>query len=1053
MKTSVLCPAAAFSAVVLSHFIGNPVRAGDCPSFNFIAVGQFATGTAPVSVAVGQFNGDANLDLVVVNQQSADVSVLLGNANGTFQAATNYAAGTAPRSVALGDFNGDMETDLAVADSGGSVWVFLGLGNGAFQTATNLLMGDAPSAVTVGDFNGDNKADLAVADRALANVSVLLGTGTGTFQFATNYDAGIDPVAVVTGNFNGDSRTDLAVANAALFDVPPSVSVLLGAGGGNFSNAVNYAAGASPRSVAVGDFNGDSRPDLAVASYGSGTNGGVSVLLGNANGTFQAATNYSAGAGPVAVAAADFDGDGKLDLAVANNLAGSVSVLLGNGNGSFQAPLDYDVGPGPTAVAIDDFNGDDKPDLVVANSSGVRVLIQIENDAVLVGLPVLNLSVQCLDDVPPVPTVTACDTNVTVTFSSSELGGPCNRTIMRTWTATDPSSNTVSYTQTITIHDDTAPTLSRGTLAFTYATIPEAEAAALAATGASDNCSAVTKTVSTVGDCTNAVVTVTGTDACGNQRSVSYTPHIDAVPPVLNGLPAAPTLNVQCLADVPPPPAVTATDNCEGNLPVLFATNQTGTACNRTITRTWSAMDSSSNAVSFTQTITVQDTTSPLLMKGTIASNYLSVAAAEAAALAATTATDNCGAVTKTASTVGTCSATITVTGMDMCGNEQSVTYSTRIDNAPPVFNGLPPATLELQCLADVPAPPTVTATDNCAGVVPVTYTTNETGTACNRTITRTWSASDASSNTVSFTQTITVIDVGPTLTKGTIASGYQTVAEAEAAALAATEATDHCGPVTETVSTTGTCNATVTVTGTDICGNQQSVSYNTSINSTPPVLNGLPTSGLVLECLADVPAPPTVTATDDCAGTVPVTYTTNQTGTACNRIFSRTWSAMDVSGNTASFTQTISVVDDISPTVTKGTIASNYVTVVDAETAALAATTASDNCDVTKTASTMGECPATITVTATDACGHQDSVTYTTCISAASVSLAIVRNGANVTISWPMPSTGFVLESAMSLSSPSWQTVSETPVANNGRWEVTISIGPQNRYFRLHKP
>src|SRR3989442_1265970 len=143
----------------------------------------------------------------------------------------------------------------------------------SFAATGTFSAGSQPVSVAVADFNGAGKPDLAVANRTSANVSVLLGNGNGTFQAAVNYDVGVDPLSVAVGDFNGDGKPDLAVANAALFDDPPSVSVLLGSTNGTFQAAVNYAAGASPRSVAVGDFNGDGKADLAVGNYGSFVNG------------------------------------------------------------------------------------------------------------------------------------------------------------------------------------------------------------------------------------------------------------------------------------------------------------------------------------------------------------------------------------------------------------------------------------------------------------------------------------------------------------------------------------------------------------------------------------------------------------------------------------------------------------------------------------------------------------------------------------------------------------------------------------------------------------
>ena len=143
-----------------------------------------------------------------------------------------------------------------------------------------------------------------------------------------------------------------------------------------------FDTGSSPWSVAVGDFNGDGKPDLAVANEGDlgvGDYGNVSILLGNGDGTFQSAHNIVAGKNPVSIVVGDFNGDGRLDIAVANNginiqggwLPGNVSVLLGNGDGTFQDHVDYPTGSGPVSVATGDFNGDGKLDLAVAALAGI----------------------------------------------------------------------------------------------------------------------------------------------------------------------------------------------------------------------------------------------------------------------------------------------------------------------------------------------------------------------------------------------------------------------------------------------------------------------------------------------------------------------------------------------------------------------------------------------------------------------------------------------------------------------------------------------------------
>jgi len=343
----------------------------------------YAVSLKPYSVAAADFNGDGILDLAVASAES-NVSVLLGNGEGTFQPAVNYYAGGSPYSVAVGDFNGDGYLDLAVAN-GTYVAVLLGNGDGTFQGLKTYSAGSNPVSVAVGDFNGDGILDLAVADYS-GNVIVLLGKGDGTFQAAPDspYATGTHPFSVAVGDFNGDGYLDLAIA-----DFGGGVIVLMNNadGTGTFQVAPDspYAAGTHPSSVAVGDFNGDGYLDLAVANYGSNN---VSVLLGNGDGSFQGAVNYPAGTQPRSVAVGDLNGDGTLDLAVAD-YGGStnVSVLLGNGDGTFQTALSYAADSSPWSVAVGDFNGDGRMDLAVANqnSNNVSILLQPTPSPPIVG--------------------------------------------------------------------------------------------------------------------------------------------------------------------------------------------------------------------------------------------------------------------------------------------------------------------------------------------------------------------------------------------------------------------------------------------------------------------------------------------------------------------------------------------------------------------------------------------------------------------------------------------------------------------------------------------
>ncbi len=246
----------------------------------------------------------------------------------------------------------------------------------SFSAPMTYSVGDNPNSGTSGDFNGDNKPDLAIANVLNRNVSVLLNKGDGTFNNAVNYEVDFNPESLATGDLNNDGKLDLAVGN--FFGGATSagnISILLGNGNGTFQAAVNYNA-SSPISLRAADFNGDGKLDLVAASW---TTNNASVLLGNGDGTFQAVTTYSAGTEPRGVSVADFNGDGKPDLAITNILSNNVSILLGNGNGTFQTALNSSTPSGPIGIASIDLNGDAKQDLIIAAVSSGVVLVLLGN--------------------------------------------------------------------------------------------------------------------------------------------------------------------------------------------------------------------------------------------------------------------------------------------------------------------------------------------------------------------------------------------------------------------------------------------------------------------------------------------------------------------------------------------------------------------------------------------------------------------------------------------------------------------------------------------------
>jgi Bacterial Ig-like domain (group 3)/FG-GAP-like repeat/FG-GAP repeat len=382
------------------------------------------------SVAVADVNQDGKPDLLVANENDGTVGtvgVLLGNGDGTFQPAVTYnSGGLSAFSVAVMDVNQDGKPDLLVANSSSNtIGVLLGNGDGTFRRAVTYSSGGLYAmSVAVSDVNGDGKPDLLVANLCGNNgtcesngtVGVLLGNGDGTFQAAVTYDSGgTFVVAVAVADVNGDGKPDLVVGHHN----SGTVGVLLGNGDGTFQPPVIYGSGATyVTSVAVADVNGDGKPDLLVANHCRSKNctkAGVSVLLGNGDGSFQPAVIYRSGGGYASsVAVADVNGDGKPDLLVTNQCAGyncfnegTVGVLLGNGDGTFRPAMTYSSGGwetyanGPTSVAVTDVNGDGRPDLLVANQCASQSCVGGGSVGVLLGNGLSNTPRQTSTSLSP----------------------------------------------------------------------------------------------------------------------------------------------------------------------------------------------------------------------------------------------------------------------------------------------------------------------------------------------------------------------------------------------------------------------------------------------------------------------------------------------------------------------------------------------------------------------------------------------------------------------------------------------------------------------------
>ena len=330
---------------------------------NYTLTGMVSAFGIPVPTGTVSFLDSSDANAVVTTATLAPGTLAFGftPAAGSPLTEPSYAG-----NAVTGDFNHDGILDMAVPGyQATAIQIFLGKGDGTFQTPVSYNLYDySNGGLAVADFNGDGKLDLVAASHH--TVSVLLGNGDGTFQAEVTYPVGPNANyiagGVAVGDFNNDGVPDISVVNTINSQVQSTVSILIGNGDGTFQPQVRYAAGYAPGWVTAGDFNGDGKLDLALC--GGGTSPAMNVLLGNGDGSFQAPITYALGSPTYYIQAADFNQDGKLDLLTESN--STVDVFLGNGDGTFQTPVAYSA----SGAVVGDFNADGKLDLASTNPNG-----------------------------------------------------------------------------------------------------------------------------------------------------------------------------------------------------------------------------------------------------------------------------------------------------------------------------------------------------------------------------------------------------------------------------------------------------------------------------------------------------------------------------------------------------------------------------------------------------------------------------------------------------------------------------------------------------------